>query len=35
MTLAIIADRYFLTFDLNWAPELIERYGLTPRQQPK
>lgn len=33
--LAALAGRYGLTFDLTSAPELIERYGLTPRPQPK
>ncbi|HEY7564302.1 MAG TPA: cupin domain-containing protein [Acidimicrobiia bacterium] len=29
--LAELAGRYGLTFDFTWAPDLIERYGLTPR----
>ena len=33
--LAALADRYGLTFDFTRAPELIERYGLTPRPQPR
>ena len=33
--LAALADRYGLAFDFTFAPELIERYGLTPRPQPK
>ncbi len=31
--LAALADRYGLTFDFTWVPDLIERYGLTPRPQ--
>jgi quercetin dioxygenase-like cupin family protein len=32
--LGILADRYGLTFDFTWVPDLIEKYGLTPRPQP-
>jgi quercetin dioxygenase-like cupin family protein len=28
-----LAGRYGLTFDFTWAPDLIARYGLTPRPQ--
>lgn len=33
--LATLADRYGLTFDFTWVPDLIERYRLTPRTQPR
>jgi predicted 3-demethylubiquinone-9 3-methyltransferase (glyoxalase superfamily) len=26
-----VADRYGLTFDFTWVPELVDKYGLTPR----